>query len=143
MRLYAAFWIPVLLLWSYCKYQSKLFSISKNNARTMDVSAAVGYRSFLIPFFKPQLTAGYSFVNKNYGESFFHIDPSLGFDLGIGNISAGYSFRTVKIDNKIGGFTFSLGISPLVFFGNSKTKTTLSSVSKASRSQVKSLRKKK
>lgn len=105
-------------------------------AKAFDVAGSYGYRFIL---FKPEVTAGYTFLKESYGPDFFHIDPALGIDLVAGNLSFGYSFRTEKIGDKARSFFVRVAVSPFAF-GKSKTGRVLSTYSKASKSQIRSMR---
>jgi hypothetical protein len=107
------------------------------DARAFDLSANFGYR---MVFIKPEVSAGYTFVGKNYGESFFHIDPAIGLDIAGANLAVGYSFRTIKINDRIGGLFVRVGVSPLLFFPSSGPRKVLSDHSKATKAQRKQLR---
>jgi hypothetical protein len=102
-----------------------------------DVAGSFGYRFI---FLKPEITAGYTAINESYGKDFFHLDPAFGIDAAIANISFGYSFRTVKIDNKIGSFFFRVAFTPSVFFRGSGSRRVVSSYSNATRSQIRSVK---
>jgi hypothetical protein len=106
--------------------------------KAFDIAGSFGYRFILL---KPEITGGYTFVKENYGQNFFHIDPAIGVDLFAGNISFGYSFRTIKIENKVGSFYFRIAVSPFVLLSkNSKARNTLSKYSKTSKEQIRSFR---
>lgn len=105
-------------------------------AKAFDVAGSYGYRFIL---FKPEVTAGYTFLKESYGPDFFHIDPALGIDLVAGNLSFGYSFRTEKIGDKAGSFFVRLAVSPFAF-GKSRSGRVLTTYSKATKAEIRNLR---
>lgn len=107
------------------------------SAKTFDLAGSFGYRIFL---FKGDVTVGYSFMDEKYGKSFVHIDPALGLDLALANLSVGYSFRGEEIDGKSGSLFVRLAVSPLIFARESRSRKSLSTFFKTSKADRKAFR---
>jgi hypothetical protein len=108
-------------------------------SKMFDLSPYYGYKNWnILPLFKVQLDAGYSFAENSVDKNFVHFDPSVSFDLLVFYVSVGYSFRTIRIDNKIGGAFFSVAIAPAAFIKHSKPRLVLTHYRALSKSARKS-----
>jgi hypothetical protein len=105
--------------------------------KTVDMSASFGYR---VLFVKAEITGGYAIADKSYGKNFFHLDPGVALDLAAANISVGYSFRSAKLDKKVGGMFVRIAVSPLIFLNKSKPRTLFSAYSKATKAEIKAIK---
>lgn len=110
-----------------------------------DIVGHFGYRLFGL---YAELGGGYAFslskgAESNISDQFFHLDPAIGINILAAHVTAGYSFRTERIDNNIGSFKVSAGfIIPLSMNGNKNIKEASKSMLKSRKSERDRLRKK-
>ncbi len=107
------------------------------HTKTGDVGIHIGYRYL---FLYGEATAGYSFSSKdNLPGNFFHFGPTVGVDLLVAQVNAGYSFNTEKMNGSSGAFTLSVVFSPISFKKNKEYKAIVKARNNSTSEERKSI----
>lgn len=106
-----------------------------HSKKAFDLSGSIGYHDWnVLPFAKFQMGGGFTSVDKSLtGKNFFHVDPAIGLDILIFDLTFGYTFYTEAVNNNNGSLFLQFSLTPLIFSKKGKPNKVFSTFSNSNK----------